>query len=83
MYYIYLLKLNDNNKKYYIGSTPDISKRVSEHSSGRSKFTSIRLPIELIYFEAYNSKELAIQREKKLKQFGSAYIGLLKRLNLK
>jgi len=35
----------------------------------------------LIYYEAYNNKNLAEERERKLKKFGSAYSGLLKRIS--
>ena len=85
MYYVYLLKLNnsDSKQKYYIGSTPDLKKRFKEHQAGKSDFTKKYLPLELIYFEGYSDAELAKEREKKLKKFGSSYNGLLKRLNLK
>lgn len=35
------------------------------------------IPLELIYFEGYNSKDYAFMREKKLKQYGSS-LGKLK-----
>jgi len=38
--------------------------------------------IKLIYYEAYLDEESAKTRERKLKQFGSLYKGLIKRLNL-
>lgn len=34
--------------------------------------------IELFYYEAYKIKEKAVEREQKLKQFGSSYVGLKK-----
>lgn len=83
MYFVYLLTLNDNDKRYYIGSTPDIKKRISEHQNGKSEFTKKYLPAKLLYFEGYPNKTLALSREKNLKKFGSAYYGLLKRLRLK
>ena len=36
----------------------------------------------LFYYEAYKDEERAKIRERKLKQYGSAYQGLLKRLNI-
>ncbi len=38
---------------------------------------------KLIYCECYNDEKLAKIRERKLKQYGSAYHGLKKRLSLK
>lgn len=85
MYYVYLLKLNNITlkQKYYIGSTPDLKNRFKEHQTGKSEFTKKYLPVKLIYFEGYPDAKLAKEREKRLKQFGSSYSGLLKRLGLK
>ena len=83
MYYVYLLKLNHLEQKFYIGSTPNLKRRIVEHQNGKSEFTSTKLPAKLLYFECYSKAEDALEREKKLKQFGSAYVGLLKRLKLK
>jgi len=85
MHYVYLLKLNNNNstQKYYFGLTSDLKNRFKEHQKGKSEFTKKYLPVKLIYFEGYSDVELAKEREKKIKQFGSSYNGLLKRLGLK
>jgi putative endonuclease len=83
MYYVYLLETNHSIQKYYIGSTPDLKRRILEHQSGKSFYTKSRLPVRLIYFECYTGKELALEREKKLKNGGSSFVGLLKRLKLK
>ncbi|MGB9847741.1 MAG: GIY-YIG nuclease family protein [Minisyncoccia bacterium] len=81
MYYVYLLK--DEFSKIYIGYTHDLRKRLKEHLNKRV-FTTKRMGnIKLIYYEAYWSEDLAKLREKKLKQFGSTYQGLIKRLGLK
>lgn len=83
MYYIYLLKLKSNTKKkFYIGYSADLKKRIKEHIEGRVRTTKNKNP-ELIYYEAFNDKYLALKREKGLKNSGSVYNSLLKRLNLK
>ncbi len=83
MYFVYLLRTQSENLKFYIGFTEDIERRIEEHARG-SVTTTHRLGIaELIYYEAYRDREAAQEREKKLKQFGSSYVGLLKRLRLK
>lgn len=83
IYYVYLLKITSNDKKYYIGSTSNIKNRIFKHKNGKCLFTKKYLPIKLIYFECFNDKKIALQREKQLKRFSSAYIALLKRLKLK
>ena len=81
MYYVYLLKsLKDNG--YYIGYSSDLVARFKEHSIGNVKSTKNRRPLELVYYEAYELKPLATEREKQLKRFGSAYSGLLQRLKI-
>ncbi|MFC1613552.1 GIY-YIG nuclease family protein [Patescibacteria group bacterium] len=82
MYYVYLLK-SLKDKGYYIGYSSDLKIRFIQHADGEVKATKNRRPIEVIYYEAYNFKELAQERERQLKNFGSAYTGLLKRLRLK
>ncbi len=81
MYYVYILKLQDRiNKDYYIGYTADLRQRYKQHLSNLVKTTKNKNP-KLIYYEAYEYEESAREREKKLKQFGSSYVGLLKRIN--
>jgi putative endonuclease len=81
MYFVYLLK--NKNNQFYIGYSSNLDQRVAQHSSGLVK-TTARLGFgELGYYEAYPDEVSAKLREKKLKQFGSSYSGLLKRLNLK
>jgi len=83
MYFVYILKLNHPVKRLYIGSTPDIKRRMRQHMSGQVEFTKSKLPVELFYIEGYNNRNLALIREKNLKKSGSTYVGLLKRLGLK
>lgn len=79
MYYVYLLQgVKDNF--IYIGSTPDLKKRIAEHKAGKVKSTKFYIPLTLIYYEAYISKEDAVDREYKLKHHGSAIGHLKKRL---
>ena len=65
MYYVYILRLN--NDQLYTGYTSDLKRRISEHKSGNSPFTSQRLPIELIHYEAYSLESDARRREHFLK----------------
>lgn len=70
-FYVYLLK-GKSNGSIYIGCTSNLHKRLGEHKKGKIYSTKKILPVELIYFEAYNSKKAAFEREKRLKHYGSA-----------
>lgn len=52
---------------FYIGCTSDLKKRYQEHMSGKVEATSLRLPLELVYYEACKNKENAYKREKYFK----------------
>jgi putative endonuclease len=83
MFYVYILEITGiENKRFYIGYTSDLKKRISEHLAGNTKTTSGRSP-RLIYYEAYSDKYLALKREKGIKSSGSVYMGLIKRLGYK
>ena len=71
MYFVYLLKRNDN-KKTYIGYTSDLKRRLKEHSD--------KTP-ELIYYEAYKSEKDARKREQILKQRGQTIRRLKERIS--
>lgn len=81
MFYVYLLV--DRNSKIYIGFSKSLNDRLAEHGRGNVYTTKKMDDPQLFYYEAYPNRELAREREKKLKQFGSAYAGLLKRLKIK
>jgi len=55
---------------------------MEEHQTGKVKTTRNKNP-QLLYYEAYSNKYLALKREKGIKSSGSVYIALLKRLKLK
>ena len=82
MYYVYLLKSAKDNG-FYIGYTHDLRRRFLEHTNGKVDATMYRRPLKFFYYEAYEIDTLAQERERKLKQFGSAYTALLKRLKIK
>ena len=65
MYYVYILKLNNN--QLYTGYTSDLKRRIAEHKAGQSEFTATRLPVELIHYEAYLLESDARRREHFLK----------------
>ena len=51
----------------FIGFTFNLKKRFEEHSKGKVFATKGRLPIKLIFYEAFVEKDDAIRREKYFK----------------
>ena len=62
MNYTYIVRCPDGT--LYTGWTNDLEKRLSAHNSGGgAKYTRSRRPVELVYFETYDTKEEAMSRE--------------------
>ncbi len=66
MYYVYIL-ISQKDGKLYTGFTPDLKVRFQRHIKGFVKATKYRLPLKLIYYEAYESELDARSREIYLK----------------
>jgi putative endonuclease len=73
-YYTYVLKsLKDGG--LYTGYSEDLQKRKNEHDLGLVPATKNRRPLNLMYYEACESKSKAIEREKYLKTgFGRRFL---------
>ena len=64
-----MLKCSDGT--LYTGWTNDLEKRVEAHNSGKgAKYTKVRRPVELAYYEEFETKEQAMKREYAIKQLG-------------
>ena len=79
MYFVYVLRSLAKNT-FYVGITDNVRRRLLEHNSGSSTHTRKYMPWELIYFEAYETKSLAAQREKALKNHAKGFQELKKRI---
>lgn len=65
--YTYILKCADGS--LYCGWTNNLEKRVSAHNAGTaSKYTRTRRPVELAYFEQFETKQEAMSREYHIKR---------------
>ena len=65
MAWMYILQCSDDS--YYVGSTKNLDLRFSQHQSGKgSKYTSGRLPVQLVYCEEYDRVSEAFYREKQV-----------------
>lgn len=67
MNYTYILRCSDNT--YYTGWTNNLEKRLQAHNSGRGgKYTRSRTPVDLVYYEEFETKEEAMSREFAIKR---------------
>lgn len=65
MAWMYILECCDGS--YYVGSTKNLELRFLQHQSGKgSRYTSVRLPVTLIYCEEYDRVTDAYYREKQV-----------------
>lgn len=70
-HYAYIVECADGT--YYCGYTNDLEKRIETHNRGKgAKYTKPRLPVVLVYFEEFDTKEEAMSREWHLKQLSHA-----------
>ena len=71
-YYVYILKCSDGT--YYTGFTSNLSKRLDEHQMGKFKdsYTYKRRPLNLEFYAEFTNVEVAIEREKQIKNWSRA-----------
>jgi putative endonuclease len=70
MYFIYIIK-SLIVTRYYIGSTEDLERRLSDHNSGKVKSTKAYKPWKLVYSERFDTKSAALKRERQIKSYKS------------
>jgi len=71
MAWMYILECSDGS--YYVGSTKNLERRMEQHQSGKgSRYTSGRLPVELVYGEEFERVSDAYYREKQVQNWSRA-----------
>ena len=73
MSYVYILQ-SEKNGRYYIGSTNDLQRRVSEHNSGQTASLLHLRPMKVVFYKEYDNMVEARRIERKLKRFKSRRI---------
>lgn len=64
---VYILRCSDGS--LYTGWTNDLAARVRAHKAGTGcKYTRSRLPVELVYYEEFETKNEAMSREWHIKR---------------
>jgi len=67
MFYVYIVECNDGT--LYTGWTNNIEARIEKHNQGKgAKYTRIRLPVSLKYYEVLETKTEAMKRERYIKK---------------
>jgi putative endonuclease len=81
-FYVYMLA-SDRNGTLYIGSTDSLTKRMYEHRDKvRAGFTAKYGVDRLVWYEVFETREGAFQRERRMKKWNRAWkIELIERFN--
>lgn len=65
--YMYVVRCADDT--LYTGYTTNLNKRIQTHNAGcGAKYTRARLPVELVYYETFPTKQAAMKAEYAFKQ---------------
>lgn len=56
---------------FYVGQTKDMTERIAAHNRGSVSSTKTRRPLDLMYFETFNSKSEAMMKENRIKSVKS------------
>ena len=65
--YTYMVECGDGS--LYTGWTNHLEERIESHNAGKgAKYTKSRLPVRLVYYEIFASKQEAMKREYAIKQ---------------
>jgi putative endonuclease len=64
---VYILE-RCKNGEYYIGSAKDVDLRLKQHNAGYVKATKNKRPYKIVFFQEFETEEIAEKIEKKLKK---------------
>ena len=67
MFYTYII-FSKTLEKYYTGSCENIEHRLNDHLNSRSAYTKVAKDWIMVYFESFDSRSLAVQREMEIKK---------------
>jgi putative endonuclease len=65
-FWVYILRCADNS--YYTGHTDNLEERIGKHKLGLIEgYTSIRLPVRMVFSEHFATREEALASERQIK----------------
>jgi len=84
-WFVYIMRCSDNS--LYTGITKNIEKRIKEHNFSKkraAKYTYIRRPVQLVYYEPSLNRSTATKREIEIKKLNKKQKEeLVKEFNIK
>ena len=72
MEFIVYILFSKTKNRFYIGFTSNLEERIIRHNQKSKGFTGSVNDWELVYQETFQTKELAIAREKQIKSWKSS-----------
>ncbi len=73
MYYVYIIQSKVDGS-YYKGYSENPLQRLEQHNNKESKYTSRKIPWQLVHIETYLTKKEALIRERVLKKYSHEQI---------
>jgi putative endonuclease len=67
-YFVYIIQSEKDNS-YYKGFSENPINRLGQHNNGFSKYTSHKTPWKLVCILEFETKQLALIKEKKIKKY--------------
>jgi len=67
VFFVYVIVSEARGLRFYVGFSEDVNKRLREHNSGKTKSTKGYTPWILFYFEGFETRVEARERERYLK----------------
>ena len=67
-YCVYIIR-SSIDKSYYRGFSENPLLRLQQHNNGESKYTSGKMPWQLVFIQSFNVKSDALKREQALKKY--------------
>ena len=72
-FYVYIIQ-SQADSSYYKGFSENPPRRLLQHNNGECKYTSTKLPWQLVYIEELPTKRDALIRERGLNKYAHAQI---------
>ena len=72
MFYVYIIRSVGGPHSIYGGFATDLVARLSDHNEGKCVFTKKYRPWKIVYSEQFETKGLALKRERQIKGWSRA-----------
>jgi len=67
MHYVYLIQSVHDSNRHYVGETTDLRTRLADHNNGKSKYTRMFRPWNIVCYLGFASRDRAKEFEQYLK----------------